>query len=95
MTWHHLECCRVEGLSTAELAPLVYFEQGVEADPEKRKAVLDTVRTPELQSIAAYRLVLTATVRCDTAPRAAHCDDSAGVLAGDRSDGRRVHGRAA
>ena len=37
------ECCRVEGLSTAELAPLVYWEDGV--SDEQRKTVLDTVRS--------------------------------------------------
>jgi hypothetical protein len=41
--WNHLECCRVEGLSTAELAPLVYWEDGV--SDEQRKTVLDTVRS--------------------------------------------------
>ena len=43
VTWHHLECCRVDGLSAAALAPLVYFEEGVAADTEKRKSVLETL----------------------------------------------------
>eukprot|EP01043_Picozoa_sp_COSAG02_P114694 COSAG02_NODE_51014_length_317_cov_0.582569_1_plen_55_part_01 len=42
VTWHHLECCRVEGISATELAPLIYFEETVAADPVKRTAVLDT-----------------------------------------------------
>ena len=44
VTWHHLECCRVEGLGATELAPLIYFEEAVAADPAKRTTVLDTVR---------------------------------------------------